>query len=85
VTTLGKTLLVMGDSVMEQFYNTLQCLAAKESLKVRHMTYWYSAVSFPRPLPSHCCEQVPNPYCDLTAYAEIACADDTSRHDTFTR
>ena len=35
VTTLGKTLLVMGDSVMEQFYNTLQCLAAKESLKVR--------------------------------------------------
>ena len=32
--------------------------------------YWYSGVSFSRPLPSHCCEQVPNPYCDLRAYAE---------------
>ena len=39
MTTLGKTLLVMGDSVMEQFYNTLQCLAAKESLKVEIATY----------------------------------------------
>ena len=33
--------------------------------------YYYSAVSFSRPLPSHCCEQVPNPYCDLRAYACI--------------
>ena len=30
----GRTLLVMGDSVMEQFYNTLQCLLQKESLGV---------------------------------------------------
>lgn len=30
----GRTLLVMGDSVMEQFYNTLQCFLKRERLEV---------------------------------------------------
>jgi len=50
VTTLGKTLLVMGDSVMEQFYNTLQCLAAKESLKVPHSASHESFLLATKPL-----------------------------------
>ena len=39
----------------------------------RKSPYWSSAVSFFHPLPSHCCEQVPNPYCDLRTYAYAGC------------
>ena len=32
----NRTVLLMGDSVMEQFYNTVQCFLRKEALAIRN-------------------------------------------------
>mmetsp|Transcript_15089 Transcript_15089/g.32231 ORF Transcript_15089/g.32231 Transcript_15089/m.32231 type:complete len:443 (+) Transcript_15089:256-1584(+) len=46
----GKTLLVMGDSVMEQFYNTLQCLLRKEDLEAPNAPEFKDYIAKTKPL-----------------------------------
>jgi hypothetical protein len=47
---IGKTLLVMGDSVMEQFYNVLQCWMRKEEILAPHSAQFeaFIQVGIPR-------------------------------------
>lgn len=46
----GRTLLVMGDSVMEQFYNALQCFLRKEALELPYNNEMDAFMKATRPL-----------------------------------